>query len=326
MAVRAEQGQVGEPGLGLPGDVQGSAVMAFDVIESVGAVRVAEVEGADLARDAKAALLSVGELPGAELGVTFTAQMGTQGQAAFRGGDGVTVEVWQIAAVRRAMHEQLADAGGHGVHPVRVGAEVFEYFLVELVAVAGRTAVGGVLAGDVQGLAGNSGGVAEVWIPPVEGVDRRALQQFRQRLGSFVGGIDLLPAVGLDQLAGKDDLVARPVQVGQVPYREAERFQPPGDRVFAAAEVSGAELHTGADAMGVADDGLGVIQLAAIVQKITAGRSEAGRAQERVSAETIELRDSGQYSRAGHIAKGHHLNVRLACDTRPPNPVGKMDR
>jgi hypothetical protein len=51
MTVRTKQGQVSQPGPGLTGDMQRCAVVALDVIRSMGAVLVAEVEGAQLASD-----------------------------------------------------------------------------------------------------------------------------------------------------------------------------------------------------------------------------------------------------------------------------------
>jgi hypothetical protein len=62
VTVRAEQRQVGQPGLGFARDVQWGAVVAFDVVESMGAVRVTEIEGAHFASDREPASFGVREL------------------------------------------------------------------------------------------------------------------------------------------------------------------------------------------------------------------------------------------------------------------------
>jgi hypothetical protein len=52
--------------------MQWGAVMTFDVVETARAVRLAEVEVTDFARDGKAAASGLGEFPAAEPGITFT--------------------------------------------------------------------------------------------------------------------------------------------------------------------------------------------------------------------------------------------------------------
>ncbi len=48
--------------------------------------------------------------------------------------------------------------------------------------------------------------------------------------------------------------------------------------------------------MGVADDGLGVIQPAFVLEVVRPRMTKAGRAQKRISAEAVELFDSGEYA------------------------------
>lgn len=61
--------------------------------------------------------------------------------------------------------------------------------------------------------------------------------------------------------------------------------------------------------MGVADDGLGVIEPAVVSQVVRSRTAKASRAQKRVPAETVKLGDGGAYARGGHIGKGHDENV-----------------
>ena len=83
VTVRAEQRQVGQPGLGFPCDVQRGAVVAFDVVKSIGAVHVTEIEGAHFAGDREPASFGVRELPAAELRVAFAAEMSPESNATF---------------------------------------------------------------------------------------------------------------------------------------------------------------------------------------------------------------------------------------------------
>jgi hypothetical protein len=87
VAVRAQQRQVGQPGLRPSRDVQRRAVMAFDVVRAMEAVRLAEVEVAHLARDGKAAPLGIRELTAAQARITLTLKMSTERKISFASSD-----------------------------------------------------------------------------------------------------------------------------------------------------------------------------------------------------------------------------------------------
>ena len=62
MTVGAEQGKVGQPGLGLSADVKRDTMVALDVVESVRPVLDPEVKGAHFAGNGKAAPLGISDL------------------------------------------------------------------------------------------------------------------------------------------------------------------------------------------------------------------------------------------------------------------------
>src|SRR5262249_5137569 len=150
------------------------------------------------------------DLLSAQVRVALTPQVSTECKTAFHRGYLACVRVWQRAAIGLVACQQLPDAGSHRVHPGRIAKEVTEYLLVQPVAVGWCTTVGRVNAGDVVGLAGDASRIAEVRIPQLERVDRRTLQEPGKFANPPITGIELLPAVRLNQRAGEDDLVPRP--------------------------------------------------------------------------------------------------------------------
>ena len=74
--------------------------------------------------------------------------------------DGIQVRQFGTASVTGL--EQFADPPGHGAHRDRVREEVIKDFFVEVVAVAPRAVVIGVLIDDVAGLLTDTCRVAEV--------------------------------------------------------------------------------------------------------------------------------------------------------------------
>ena len=189
-------------------------------------------------------------------------------ETAFPRGDVVCVQIRQVVVSCLIAGHQLADTIGCGVHPCGIGAEIIDHFLVQPAGMAWCPAVGRMDAGDVLGLARDRGWVAEIWVPLGQ-VNRRAPpEQRRQLLDPLVAFSELPPAVGLYEGAGEDELVARPVQVRQVPHREAKASQSGDDGILATAEVPWAERHARAHAVGVADDGLGVIESAVVLEEV----------------------------------------------------------
>jgi hypothetical protein len=88
------------------------------------------------------------------------------------------VEIRQFIAASRGMRQHLADLGSEGMHPVRVGQEGGQDFLVQPITVASRAAVAGVVINNVAGLLTNTRWVAEIRVPR-ERMDRGALQELR---------------------------------------------------------------------------------------------------------------------------------------------------
>jgi hypothetical protein len=83
VAVRADQGQVGQLGVGLPGDVQGGSVVTFDVFKAADAIGEAEVEAAYFTSDRQAAPLGIVQLLAAQLRVALAPEVGAEREAAF---------------------------------------------------------------------------------------------------------------------------------------------------------------------------------------------------------------------------------------------------
>lgn len=173
-------------------------------------------------------------------------------------------------------------------------------------------------AGNVVRLPGDPRRISEVWIALIERVNHRALQKLRQRNNPVVPGSELSPVIGFDKLTRKNDFIPRPMKVGQVPDREAESFQPLGNCLVATRELLRSKWYTCAHSVRVPNDRLGVIDPAAADKEVPLGPAKAGRAQERVSAETIKLFSCGEHARPGHIRKGHDGTVEPATDKGPP--------
>ena len=79
--------------------------------------------------------------------------------------------------------------------------------------------------------------IPEVRMPRFERMIGRALQKIGERLNSGIAGIKLLPAVSLNELARKDDLVLGPIRIGQEPHCEAQDLQPVSHRFISTSEV-----------------------------------------------------------------------------------------
>lgn len=141
------------PVLSLARDVQRDAVMAFDVIQAMRAVRLAEIENTCLAGDRQTATFGVGELPAPESRVTFTAKMLAERNTALPRGEVDRIKVRQLDnRVGRLGCEKLTDTSSPRAHPGRVREEIIKDLFIQPVAMASRTTVVLALIDDVADL------------------------------------------------------------------------------------------------------------------------------------------------------------------------------
>src|ERR1700748_830296 len=121
MAVRAEQGKVSQSGPSFSCDVQRDAMVAFDLIESMGAVLMAEVEGAYFASYRKAAPFGIRDLLTTELRITFTAKMSTESNTAFPGRGVIHIKIHRDASL--PVSKQFPDTRSRRMHLSSVSTE-----------------------------------------------------------------------------------------------------------------------------------------------------------------------------------------------------------
>ena len=67
--------------------------------------------------------------------------------------------------------------------------------------------------------------------------------------------------------------------------------------------------------MGVASNGLGVIEFAIVFKEVGLSTAEVMRSPELIPTETVKLRNCGHNARDGNICKSHTANVLLGSDS-----------
>ncbi len=226
VAVRAQAGEVVEPGLAGADDMERSDVVHFDVVGAELSVRHGEVEAADLAHEGAAAPPYLLDLCSAESGVTLADQGASDEQPSFdRSGAGI-VDLIGLRGEELELPgtDSVLDRLGCREHLGFPADQGIDHLQGRIAAPRAAAAVAGMVRCEVSGFPADAVRRPE----PRQGegfgrVDRERTQQLRQLVNLAVAGPEFSPSIPHDERPGQYELVLTPRRCPHAQYRMSVR-------------------------------------------------------------------------------------------------------
>lgn len=227
VAVSTQEGQVVQLGLAEPGHVEGQSMVHLNVSRAEVTVDAAKVEITYFALQGLPQLRCLCDLASTQRSVTFAIQCPAREKAAFDRRISLVIQlVWILRnGVELACSDSLPQCGCSEQHLSRPGDEGADHFPVQAATLGGRADVGGVVRGQVGGLAADAADGPELWDGACSTlVDGQGPEQVGQIHYTEVALAELVPSVLDHESAGKQQLVMGPCRASRHgPYRMSVR-------------------------------------------------------------------------------------------------------
>lgn len=234
MAVSAQEGQVVQLGLAEPGHVEGQLMVNFDVPHAEVPVGAAKIEIAHFALQGAPEFRGLRDLASPEPSVTFAVQRPASEKAALDRRISLFIQLIWIRrnGVELPCADSLPQRGGGEEHLSRPGDEGADHLPVQAASLGGSADVGGVVRGQVGGLAADAADGPELRDGACSAlVDGQGPEQVGQIQYAEVALTELVPAVLDHESTGKQQLVMGPCRASRHgPYRMSVRCHVWGGR------------------------------------------------------------------------------------------------